>query len=210
MSIRMKFQVTYLPKEDLDLEATLHNLECMGLVKERAGRQPEAGVYTFMLGEINVLLSPTKPHKIQVAWTDESEKIEKLEILKKLLVSQKGREGVDLEPLKQNIYSIPHDPLPEEIKLIWCEERTEYFSFDRFSRIVNDEAEMTQDYISRLDFEAGQRRADLLYSSDVLPQSWKKHLEPFFKDPVFKKAWKAEWLRSFLVELKKLIRENSK
>jgi hypothetical protein len=208
----MKHQVTYLPKEDLDLEATLENLKFMALVKLDAGRkpQPEAGNYRFMLGTIKVLLSPTKPHRIQVAWTDDKEKIEKLEILKKLLVSQDGREGVDLHPLRQNIYSIPHDPLPEEIKLNWCEERTQYFSFDRYSRIMNDEAEMTLDYTSRLDFEAGQRRADLLYSSDVLPQSWKKRLEPFFKDPVLKKAWKAEWLRLFLVELRKLIRENSK
>jgi hypothetical protein len=116
---------------------------------------------------------------------------------------------VVLKPLSQNVSNIPY-PEPKDFKLIWCEEGTQYFSFDRYSQLVKDVDEITLDYVSRLDFDAAQRRADLLYSSDVLPQSWKKQLEPLFKDAAFKKAWKPQWVSLFLTELRNLIWKNSK
>ena len=36
------------------------------------------------------------------------------------------------------------------------------------------------DYVVTLNFEAAQRRAELLYSSDILPQKWKNQLKPLF------------------------------
>lgn len=88
-------------------------------------------------------------------------------------------------------------------KLIWCEEGTRYFSFDRCSQLRDELAEVTQDHVTRLDFDVAQRRADLLYSSDVLPQSWKKQLEPLFTDPILRKL-KSQRVGLFLSELRNL------
>jgi len=166
------------------------------------------GSIRFPIGrDVQVLVSPKGT--VQVAWTDEREKIEGLKILQGALVPVAGEKEVVLKPLSQNVSDIPY-PEPKDFKLIWCEEGTQYLSFDHYSQLVKDVDEMTQDYASRLDFDAAQRKADLLYSSDVLPLSWKKQLEPLFKDATFKKAWKPQWVRLFLTEMKKLMWRNSK
>jgi hypothetical protein len=116
--------------------------------------------------------------------------------------------SVSLLPLSQNVTNIPY-PEPKDFELIWCEEGTQYLSFDRHSQLMKDIDAITLNYVVDLDFDAAQRRADLLYSSGVLPQSWKKQLEPLFTDKTFREM-KPQWVSLFITEMRKLIWKKSR
>lgn len=200
----MKFQNVY--QTNIDYDKTFKNLYWLGFKPAVTGAG-ESMISFRIMDRVEVMISPKGT--VQVAWTDEKEKIKGLEILHEALVPADGEKEVVLKPLHQNISNIPY-PEPKDFKLIWCEEGTQYFSFDRYSQLKEDMENIMLDSFSRLDFDAAQKRADLLYSSDVLPQSWKKQLEPLFTDVAFKKAFKAKWVSLFIAEMRNLIWKNSK
>lgn len=158
------------------------------------------GRILFFIGnDVKVMLSPHG--RIQISWSNEEEKIRGLEILKKALIPLKGEKEIVLTPLSQNLYNIPH-PSPKDLKLIWCQEGVQYLSFDQYCLIKNGFDEIMQDYITRLDFDSLQRRAETLYP--ILPEEWQKKLAPLFDDKAFMKM-KSEWAKVFVTELNRLM-----
>lgn len=141
---------------------------------------------------------------VQVTWTDEKEKIKGLEILENALPPLKGRKKVILKPLFQTPY-IKYGQ--KDIPLYWCDEVTEYFSFDRGLQIKNEYDEMMQDYLVRLDFDSLQKRAEMLYAN--LPEEWQKQLSPLFEDKPLMRM-KSVWAKAFLGEFRKLLWKNSR
>ena len=149
--------------------------------------------------DVSVMITPKS--KVVVSWSNEEEKIRGLEILKKVLVPLKGEKKIVLTPLSQNLYNIPH-PSPKDLKLMWCKEGVQYFSFDQYCLIKNGFDAIMQDYIIRLDFDSLQKRAETLYPH--LPEEWQKKLAPLFKDKVFMRM-KSKWAEVFVKEMNRLM-----
>lgn len=198
----MKFQITYqgifdVPRAYDELWMTFPE------AGEPTGRGKDRLV--FHIGQ-DVTVMITRNGIVQVTWSNEEEKIRGLEILENVLPPLKGRKKAVLKPLNQTPFKIPY-PSPPDLKLIWCKEGVQYLSFDKYRLIKHERDEMMKDYISRLDFDSLQRRAEMLYPN--LPEEWQKKLAPLFKDKLFMRM-KIAWAKVFLWEFNRLLWKKSR
>lgn len=156
----------------------------------------------FHIGQ-DVTVQITRNGVVQVTWTNEKEKIQGLKTLENALPPLRGKKKAILKPLNQSVHKIPYPP-PKDFKLNWCEEATQYFNFDNYFQVKQTMDAIMNDYVVTLNFDAAQRRAEVFYSSDILPQKWKNQLKPLFEQKSFKKL-KAQWVSLFIREMQKLL-----
>jgi len=83
----------------------------------------EKGLITFRFANSRTVFLLSPKGTLQVKWNDVSEKRTLFRLIRKLLVA-KGDESLVIKPLKQQAW-IDY-PVPEQFRLYWCDETTEY------------------------------------------------------------------------------------
>jgi len=112
-------QVVY--ETNADYNATWENLTKNPLVVTSVDRTEKGTLWFRLKGTKTVFI--LSPHgRLQVKWECEEEKKVLLEIVKNLLIPKNSK--LQIKPLKQQVWI--NYPEPENFKLYWCKEETEY------------------------------------------------------------------------------------
>ncbi|MEM3824237.1 MAG: hypothetical protein QXH87_04815 [Candidatus Bathyarchaeia archaeon] len=128
----MPNQVVY--ETNADFEATWKNLTDNPLIVAAVDRTEKGLLWFRFKGTSNVfMLSPDG--RLQVRWENEEEKKVLFELVKMLLVPKGST--LTIKPSKQQVW-IDYPP-PENFKLYWCKEETEYLQKSKRVLLVTEE-----------------------------------------------------------------------
>ncbi len=114
----MLAQVVY--ETNADLDSTQENMIKNPLV---VADKTEKGMLWFKFKENRTIFQLSPFGKLQVRWSDLSEKQTLFRLVKNLLIAKSG-EKLLIKPLKQQTW-IDY-PVPETFKLYWCDKATEF------------------------------------------------------------------------------------
>jgi hypothetical protein len=114
----VKTQIVY--ETNADYEATIQRLTKSELV---IGDNTCKGLFWFRIEGTKTVFILSPYGKLQVRWNEVQEKKVLLKIVKKLLVPKDG-DKLRIKPTSQQAFV--RYPPPENFKLYWCDEETEY------------------------------------------------------------------------------------
>ena len=172
--VKLKTQIVY--KTNLDLEATENNIRKSGVM---ASYITQKGLLWFRFKETGTIFVASS-NRLQVKWDSPDEKRLLFKLVKNLLVPRQG-ETLKTTPSQQQL-QVPYPP-PEEFKLYWCDETTEYEKKPNSQdnkEIRSEISGIRECYVSNDTVEAGKRL--MLLVNTMLPTEWKDELEPLIGD----------------------------
>jgi hypothetical protein len=114
----LKTQIVY--ETNADYEKSYENI-CANVMMK--AEKTQKGLIWFMFRKTNTAFMLSPNGKLQVKWNDSEEKIVLLKLLQNVLVPTQGQK-LEIQPSRQQVWVTY--PAPQDFKLYWCEEKTEY------------------------------------------------------------------------------------